>query len=147
MLKIAAVAVSLLFAAALPARAADVTADDTARFLAGMQPSAESPLMPLTKDPAWQHHARFFDAAFAQLEQHQLSRIHAWADANLAAPRPTMFYMFSGPDFLYANAFFPRQPDQRHAPDPLCVHGALRQDAEERGGGGARRHGHAAHRR
>ena len=107
MLKIAAVAVSLLFAAALPARAADVTADDTARFLAGMQPSAESPLMPLTKDPAWQHHARFFDAAFAQLEQHQLSRIHAWADANLAAPRPTMFYMFSGPDFLYANAFYP----------------------------------------
>ena len=49
-----------------------MTVDDTARFLAGMQPSADSPLMPLTRDPAWQHHARFFDAAFAQLEQRQL---------------------------------------------------------------------------
>lgn len=87
-------------------RAADVTADDTARFLAGMQPSAGSPLMPLTRDPAWQRHAKFFDGAFAQLEQRQLSKIRAWSDVNLAAPKPTMFYMFSGPDFLYANAFY-----------------------------------------
>ncbi|WP_024516895.1 hypothetical protein [Bradyrhizobium sp. Tv2a-2] len=105
-LKIAAAAATLLLALAIPARAADVTVDDTARFLAGMQPSADSPLMPLTRDPAWQHHARFFDTAFAQLDQRQLSKVHAWADANLAAPRPTMFYMFSGPDFLYANAFY-----------------------------------------
>ena len=106
MLKMAAAAASLLLVAVLPAKAADATADDTARFLAGMQPSADSPLMPLTKDAAWQHHARFFDSAFAQLDQRQLSKIHAWADANLAAPRPTMFYMFSGPDFLYADAFY-----------------------------------------
>ncbi len=107
-LKIAAMAAALFLAAALPhSRAADTaTADDTARFLAGMQPSADSPLMPLTKDPAWQHHAKFFNAAFAQLEQRQLSKIRAWADANLAAPKPTMFYMFSGPDFLYADAFY-----------------------------------------
>jgi hypothetical protein len=105
--KIAALAAAMLLAAALPGRAADaVTADDTARFLAGMPPSAESPLTPLTKDPAWQHHARFLDSAFAQLEQRQLSKIRTWADTNLAAPRPTMFYMFSGPDFLYANAFY-----------------------------------------
>jgi hypothetical protein len=106
MLKMAAAAASLLIVIVMPARAAEVSADDTARFLAGMQPSADSPLMPLTKDAAWQHHAKFFDAAFAQLEQHQLSRIHAWADANLSAPRSTMFYMFSGPDFLYADAFY-----------------------------------------
>ena len=105
--KIAALAAAVFVAAAMPTRAADnVTANDTARFLAGMPPSAESPLMPLTKDPAWQRHARFFDAAFEQLEQRQLSKIRAWADANLAAPRPTMFYMFSGPDFLYADAFY-----------------------------------------
>jgi hypothetical protein len=105
--KIAAVAASLILVAALPARAADTaTVDDTARFLAGMQPSADSPLVALTKDPAWQHHAKFFDAAFAQLEQRQLSKVKAWADANLAAPKPTMFYFFSGPDFLYANAFY-----------------------------------------
>jgi hypothetical protein len=105
--KMAALAAIMFLAAALPSRAADpVTADDTARFLAGMMPSADSPLMPLTRDPAWQHHAHFFDAAFAQLEQRQLSKIRAWSETNLAAPRPTMFYMFSGPDFLYANAFY-----------------------------------------
>jgi hypothetical protein len=107
-MKLAALAVALFLAtAASPVRAADtVSADDTARFLAGMLPSADSPLMPLTRDPAWQHHARFFDSAFAQLEAHQLSKIRAWAAANLAAPKPTMFYMFSGPDFLYADAFY-----------------------------------------
>ena len=106
-MKMAALAVSLFLVAMPGARAADTaTIDDTARFLAGMMPSEGSPLLPLTKDPAWQHHARFFDSAFAQLEQRQLSKVRAWADANLAAPKPTMFYMFSGPDFLYANAFY-----------------------------------------
>jgi len=106
-MKIAVFAAAALLVAVLPARAVDTaTADDTARFLAGMPPSADSPLMPLTKDAAWQHHAKFFDAAFAQLEQRQLSRIRTWANANLAAPKPTMFYMFSGPDFLYADAFY-----------------------------------------
>jgi hypothetical protein len=107
--KIAAVAAAMLFTAAISARAADtVTANDTALFLAGMPPSPDSPLTPLTKDAAWQRHARFFDSAFAQLEQRQLSKIRTWADTNLAAPKPTMFYMFSGPDFLYANAFYSR---------------------------------------
>jgi hypothetical protein len=106
-MKMAAVAASLILVATFGARAADTaTVDDTARFLAGMMPSEGSPLLPLTKDPSWQHHAKFFDNAFAQLEQRQLSKVHAWADANLAAPKPTMFYMFSGPDFLYANAFY-----------------------------------------
>jgi len=105
--KIAAVVATLFLAAAATARASDtVTANDTARFLAGMAPSADSPLTPLTNDPSWQRHAKFFDNAFAQLEQRQLSRIRAWAGVNLAAPRPTMFYMFSGPDFLYADAFY-----------------------------------------
>ena len=105
--KIAAIAAAVFLAVAMPARAAsNVTANDTARFLAGMLPSADSPLTALTKDPSWQRHARFFDAAFAQLEQRQLAKIRAWASANLAAPKPTMFYMFSGPDFLYADTFY-----------------------------------------
>jgi hypothetical protein len=104
-----ALAAVMLLAAALPARAADTaTVDDTAKFLAGMMPSADSPLTPLTKDPSWQRHAKFFDTAFAQLEARQISKIRAWSETNLAAPKPTMFYMFSGPDFLYANAFYPQ---------------------------------------
>ena len=106
-MKIAAIAAIALLTVVAPVRAADVaTADDTARFLAGMQPSADSPLAPLTKNPSWQRHARFFDETFGRLEQNQISKIRVWADANLAAPRTTMFYMFSGPDFLYADAFY-----------------------------------------
>jgi hypothetical protein len=106
-LKFAALAGAMFLALAPGARAADtVTADDTARFLAGMAPSADSPLTPLTRDASWQRHARFFDTAFGQLETRQLSKIRAWAATNLAAPRPTMFYMFSGPDFLYADTFY-----------------------------------------
>ncbi|HLI98595.1 MAG TPA: hypothetical protein VKT76_02665 [Bradyrhizobium sp.] len=109
-LKIAAAAAALLLTTALCAAvAADaVTPDDTARFLAGMMPSADSSLMPLTKDPTWQRHAKFFNAAFAQLDQRQMSKIRVWSEAHLAAPKPTMFYMFSGPDFLYADAFYPK---------------------------------------
>lgn len=106
-LRVFAISAAIWLGAVLPACAADtVTADDTARFLAGMLPSADSPLTPLTEDPSWQRHAKFFDAAFGQLEERQISKIRAWADANLAAPKPTMFYMFSGPDFLYADAFY-----------------------------------------
>jgi hypothetical protein len=106
-MKLTAFAAGLIFAATSGALAADAaTADDTARFLAGLQPSEGSPLAPLTKDPAWQHHAKFFDNAFAQLEQRQLAKVRTWADTNLAAPKPTVFYFFSGPDFLYANAFY-----------------------------------------
>jgi hypothetical protein len=98
--------VAMLLAAVPSARAQKASADDTAKFLAGMMPSADSPLMPLTNEPVWQRHAKFFDSAFGQLEQRQISRIRVWADANLAAPKPAMLYMFSGPDFLYANAFY-----------------------------------------
>lgn len=108
-MKMAAFAAGLILVAASSARAADTaTADDTARFLAGMMPSEGSPLLPLTKSGAWQNHARFFDGAFAKLEQRQLSKVRAWSEANVTAPKSTMFYFFSGPDFLYADAFYPK---------------------------------------
>jgi hypothetical protein len=107
-LRMATLAAGMLLVAVVGAQAQTPTPDDTAKFLAGMMPSADSPLVPLTREAAWQRHAKFFDNAFGQLEQRQLSRIRAWVDTNLAAPKPTMFYMFSGPDFLYANAFHPK---------------------------------------
>ncbi len=105
---VASLAAIAMLAAVAGVHAQSATVDDTAKFLAGMMPSAESPLVPLTQEAAWQRHAKFFDAAFGQLEQRQLSRIRTWADSNLAEPKPVMFYMFSGPDFLYANAFHSR---------------------------------------
>jgi hypothetical protein len=99
----------LVLAAAAPARGADTASpNDTARFLAGMPPAADSPLAPLTKDGSWQQHARAFDAAFQRVDQSQLARIRSWSSKNIPEARPSVFYFFSGPDFLYANAFYPK---------------------------------------
>jgi hypothetical protein len=98
----------IFFAASHAATAAEVSrADDTARYLAGMQPSAESPLMKFTREAGWQQHAGYFNAAWKKLDRDQISKIRVWSAENLKDRRGTLFYMFSGPDFLYANAFFP----------------------------------------
>jgi hypothetical protein len=108
-LAVTALAAALLLHAPIPSQATETASfDDTARFLAGIPPSPNSPLAPLTREPAWQQHARHFDAAWASLDNSQLGKVRAWTAQNMTAPRQTLFYMFSGPDYLYANAFFPK---------------------------------------
>jgi hypothetical protein len=92
----------------VPARSAETaTADDTARFLAGLPPAPGSPLAALAKDPGWAQHARFFDSIFAREDASTLAKVRAFAKENLPQHHDTMLYMFSGPDFLYATSFFP----------------------------------------
>src|ERR1700732_5021842 len=89
-------------------RAADGQAsDDIAHFLSGMEPSANSPLAALTSETIWKKHAAFFDSSWKSLEDRQLSKVRAWSADNIKQSQPVLYYMFSGPDFLYANAFFP----------------------------------------
>ena len=85
--------------------------NDTARVLAGMAPSADPAMAAVTRESAWQQHAKFFDTAWAGLEKRQLSKVRKWAETNIPdafAAKGTAFYMFSGPDFLYADTFFPQ---------------------------------------
>ncbi len=97
-------------AAAKPAPAVypSGSANETAQFLAGLPPAPGSPLAPLALDTAVDQHARYFNAEWAALEQRQLSKVRAFAARNLTSPSKTLYYMFSGPDFLYADAFFPK---------------------------------------
>ncbi|HWN23580.1 MAG TPA: hypothetical protein VNN16_00595, partial [Candidatus Sulfotelmatobacter sp.] len=84
--------------------------NDIARFLAGMPVPPDSPLAPLTRDPAWLEHSAFFEKEFTKLNLRQLQKLHAWEETYLpeaAQPIPVAFYMFSGPDFLYLDQFFP----------------------------------------
>jgi hypothetical protein len=91
-----------------PAGAAEVaTPDDTARFLAGLPPSAGSPLAALASEASWQQHASTFNAMFGREEKTHLAAIRAFAKAHLGPPHDTVQYMFSGPDALHAVAFFP----------------------------------------
>lgn len=93
---------------AVPVSAAErATPNDTARFLAGLEPSKGSPLGAMSELQAWKDYARTFDAVWAKVDERQLEPIRAWRETNLATPQKTMFYMFSGPDFLYANTTYP----------------------------------------
>lgn len=99
-----------LLALAAPARATDAaTADDTAKYLAGLPVPSTSPLAPLEAEAGWKQHARYFDTAFERVDRAQLSKVRDWSKAHIGAElrKPTLYYFFSGPDFLYANAFFP----------------------------------------
>ena len=98
-----------ILAAGSPAFAADQIADATAKFLAGL-PVRDTPLESYVNVPGWATHATDLDKAWNQLDQRQLARIRGWAPEALGdayQDQGPMYYMFSGPDFLYANAFFP----------------------------------------
>jgi len=106
-----------LFAQEPPANPAAAAApapnsvNDTARLLAGLAPAADPAAVELAKQSSWQQHAKSFDSAWVNLEKNQLGKVRTWAKANIAdahAAKGTVFYMFSGPDFLYADTFYPQ---------------------------------------
>ena len=109
-MRVAALFFPLLCFLALQASAIDpAPPNDQALFLAGL-PVRESPLSPLSLSSAWVDHATSFDAAWGKLQKRQLSPIAAWSAeflGEIVRNRAPVFYPFSGPDFLYAHAFFP----------------------------------------
>ncbi|MGA7324158.1 MAG: hypothetical protein WBX25_06690 [Rhodomicrobium sp.] len=103
-----AVLIAVYFAAvSAVAAASGQDADDIAHFIAGMPPSENSQLAPLTNDANWKRHAAFFDTTWKAFDEQQLSKVRAWASENIKQPQPVLYYMFSGPDYLFANEFFP----------------------------------------
>lgn len=102
-----ALAVSLALTTAAFAQPA--TVDETAKFLAGIP--VNGALAPLMDAPGWQEHSSAMEDAWMRKARLQIEPISAWMQTN--APDAynwdgTMYYMFSGPDALYANIFFPR---------------------------------------
>ena len=84
-------------------------ANDAARYLAGLPVAPGSPLTALSQDPRWATHARAMNLAFSQLEQRQLSNIRIFRSENIASATQSSrncVYLFSGRDFLYADAMF-----------------------------------------
>jgi hypothetical protein len=84
-------------------------ANDAARYLAGLPVASGSKLSVLTQEPSWQAHARSMNQAFLQLDKRQLNNIRTFRAENIAPVTQqshTCVYLFSGPDFLYADAMF-----------------------------------------
>ena len=99
---------SLVSALALliPAGAQMPSLTDQARFLAGL-PVRNSGWEEFTRGSMWGDHAAALDAAWDKAQQRQIGKVRAFANSYLpGSGGGPMFYMFSGPDFLYANLFF-----------------------------------------
>jgi hypothetical protein len=59
---------------------------------------------------AWKQHAKYVDSSWKKLEKHRLTAMKTWGRKEFEKPNSeakTVFYPFSGPDYLTANAFFP----------------------------------------
>lgn len=85
------------------------TLNDVARMLAGMQAQGADELAGIRRSPAWQEHAQRMDWMWqTHLSQHR-DPIQQWASGEISDLRASsaVFYPFSGPDFLFADAFFP----------------------------------------
>lgn len=70
----------------------------------------DTPLASYGLDAAWTDHATEFDHAWRGFETRQLAKIREWSARYIpdaAGSADPVFYFFSGPDILHAQAFFP----------------------------------------
>jgi len=99
-----------------PAKATAQLAPDTAgvqgvaNYLAGLPPQTGTSLASLAAQPAWQYFAKDQDKSWAKYRATHTDPMEHWAATELDSVRqvsPTLFYPFSGPDFLNAFTLFP----------------------------------------
>lgn len=83
--------------------------NDTARFLAGMPGHPESPYRAFESSEAWREYAADFDRLWVSAQEKKLRPVEEFERRELRGrlKNTTVFYPFSGPDVLYARAFFP----------------------------------------
>ncbi len=84
---------------------------DTAKLLAGMEVDSQSSLAKVQQVQGWNSHQNYYKNAWSQLENRQLRKVRKWREKELQAinaTSPSIFYPFSGPDFLYSFSLFPK---------------------------------------
>ncbi len=82
--------------------------NDYARFIAGLK-SKQGPLAAKETNPTWINFARVMDQSWGRFKQRQLEVMQAWASQELSqAQCPTVFYPFSGPDFVNMFSLYPK---------------------------------------
>jgi len=89
--------------------AIDSALTDQARIYAGMLPLDSARYPRLTAGEAWAVHRKVFEKNWKKLDK-RLRAMEQWRAAELAGittAGATLFYPFSGPDFLNADVFFP----------------------------------------
>ena len=84
--------------------------NDISRYIAGMQATEGNTLKPELYTDAWKNFAAGQDKKWAQLNENHFKPMHAFTEQELKATfgkNDTVFYPFSGPDFLHVTTFFP----------------------------------------
>lgn len=93
----------------VPRQAASM--NDTARMLAGLPALTGNDSYPEVRSSnGWQAHQARLDELWRDYEGRHRQPIRRWASREIGDLQGTgsVFYPFSGPDFLFADAFFPR---------------------------------------
>jgi hypothetical protein len=88
----------------------DTVLTSIAHIIAGLEPLDDVQVNAITQTPDWQTHKAEIKSLFEKAEEKNLKLMRNWAIAELNEGRDissTLFYAFSGPDFLYANTFYP----------------------------------------
>jgi len=84
--------------------------NDAVRLLAGLPAEEGSQLMNLDTNKLWKEHQEKFGSFFENILAEKYPKVYEFQKENLKEVNDslhTLFYPFSGPDFIYANIFFP----------------------------------------
>ncbi|MCE9538054.1 MAG: hypothetical protein K8R85_02395 [Bacteroidetes bacterium] len=97
--------------------------NDNARFIAGLKSKEGSDFSKFEKNQDWKQYTAWYNNTWKHIENGQLQKIKSWSEqelvfnnsaivsqrnnSNTESQSPTIFYPFSGADFLYATTLFP----------------------------------------
>ncbi len=82
----------------------------TSRIIAGIDPGYKHRQADVASTKEWKLHKSGMTELFGHAEEKNLRAMRSWAFKEIPEGRDisaTLFYAFSGPDFLYANTFYP----------------------------------------
>ena len=84
-------------------------ADNLVSFIAGMPHDENACFKKADSLAKWNHYSKRVDSIFTYADTSRMKKMHTWADSQLVKIDgiKTVFYPFSGPDFLNVNIFYP----------------------------------------
>jgi hypothetical protein len=84
--------------------------DDISRYISGMRQTETNVLATYEKSNSWKKYSELSDSSWAKLRREKINIMSDWSKNEIAKQgcKPeTVFYPFSGPDFLHAVTLFP----------------------------------------
>jgi hypothetical protein len=90
-----------------PVAEPDYAHNDAALYIAGIS-NQQGTLAACEHQPVWARYSRFISQSWERFEERHLAPMRAWASKELStANTATVFYPFSGPDFVNMYTLFP----------------------------------------